>query len=47
MSSQYRFCHNCGATLAPGETYCPNCGAPYVEPSVQKPGGVINFKLKK
>ncbi len=38
MSSQYRICHNCGASLTPGETYCPRCGAPYVEPIVQKPG---------
>jgi len=38
MSSPYRICHNCGASLTPGETYCPRCGAPYVEPIVQKPG---------
>jgi rRNA maturation protein Nop10 len=38
MSSQYRICHNCGASLTPGETYCPHCGAQYVEPFVQKPG---------
>jgi zinc ribbon protein len=38
MSSQYRICHNCGASLTPGETYCPRCGAEYVEPIVQKPG---------
>jgi hypothetical protein len=38
MSSQYRICHNCGASLAPGETYCPRCGVPYVEPIVQRPG---------
>ena len=38
MSSQYRICHNCGASLTPGETYCPRCGAQYVEPIVQKPG---------
>ena len=38
MSSQYRICHNCGAALAPGETHCPRCGAPYAEPVVQQPG---------
>ncbi len=38
MSSQYRICHNCGATLTPGETYCPRCGVPYAEPIMQKPG---------
>ncbi|HYB00315.1 MAG TPA: hypothetical protein VED37_08860 [Ktedonobacteraceae bacterium] len=38
MSSQYRICHNCGAALAPGETHCPRCGAPYTEPIVQQPG---------
>jgi cytoskeletal protein RodZ len=38
MSSQYRICHNCGASLTPGESYCPRCGAQYVEPIVQKPG---------
>ena len=38
MSSQYRICHNCGASLAPGETRCPRCGVQYVEPIVQKPG---------
>jgi zinc-ribbon domain len=38
MSSQYRICHNCGASVTPGETYCPRCGAQYVEPIVQKPG---------
>ena len=38
MSSPYRICHNCGASLTPGETYCPRCGAQYVEPIVQKPG---------
>jgi zinc-ribbon domain len=38
MSSQYRICHNCGASLAPGETRCPRCGAPYVEPVMQQPG---------
>jgi hypothetical protein len=38
MSSQYRICHNCGASLAPGETHCPRCGAQYVEPIVQRPG---------
>ncbi len=38
MSSQYRICHNCGAPLAPGETHCPRCGVPYVEPITQKPG---------
>ncbi len=38
MSSQYRICHNCGASLAPGETHCPRCGVQYVEPIIQKPG---------
>jgi len=38
MSSQYRICHNCGASLAPGETRCPRCGVPYVEPIMQRPG---------
>jgi hypothetical protein len=38
MSSQYRICHNCGASLAQGETRCPRCGSQYVEPIVQKPG---------
>ena len=38
MSSQYRICHNCGASLAPGETHCPRCGVPYVEHIIQKPG---------
>jgi hypothetical protein len=38
MSSQHRICHNCGAALAPGETHCPRCGTPYVEPIVQQPG---------
>ena len=38
MSSQYRICHNCGASLAPGETHCPRCGVPYVEPIIQTPG---------
>ena len=38
MSSQYRICHNCGASLAPGETHCPRCGAQYVEPIIQRPG---------
>jgi hypothetical protein len=42
MGSQYRICHNCGASVAPGETYCPNCSA-YVEPSVQKPGEPDSF----
>jgi hypothetical protein len=37
MSSQYRICHNCGASLAPGETRCPRCGVP-VEPIMQRPG---------
>jgi len=37
MSSQYRICHNCGASLAPGETHCTRCGVPYVEPILQKP----------
>jgi hypothetical protein len=38
MSSQYRICHNCGASLTANEAYCPRCGAPYVEPIVQQPG---------
>ena len=38
MSSQYRICQNCGATLAPGETQCPRCGVPYVDQMIQKPG---------
>jgi hypothetical protein len=38
MSSQYRICQNCGASLAPGETHCPRCGVPYVDQIVQKPG---------
>ena len=38
MSSQYRICQNCGATLAPGETHCPRCGVPYVDQMIQKPG---------
>ena len=38
MSSQYRICQNCGATLAPGETHCPRCGVPYVDQVIQKPG---------
>ncbi len=37
MSSQYRICQNCGASLAPGETNCPRCGVAYVEPVIQKP----------
>lgn len=37
MSSQYRICHNCGASLAPGETRCPRCGVPYNEPIMQQP----------
>ncbi len=38
MSSQYRICHNCGASLTANEAYCPRCGAQYVEPIVQQPG---------
>lgn len=38
MSEQYRTCQNCGASLAPGQTYCARCGAPYVEPIIQQPG---------
>src|SRR6266699_1322301 len=38
MRSQYRICHNCGASLTLDETRCPRCGAQYVEPIVQKPG---------
>ena len=38
MSSQFRNCQNCGATLAPGETQCPRCGVPYVDQMIQKPG---------
>src|SRR5215469_14988688 len=38
MSQQSRTCQNCGASLAPGQTYCPRCGAPYVEPITQRPG---------
>ncbi|MGZ6367780.1 MAG: hypothetical protein ACXWPS_17705 [Ktedonobacteraceae bacterium] len=38
MSSQYRICQNCGATLAPGETLCSRCGVPYVDQMIQKPG---------
>lgn len=37
MSSQYRICQNCGASLAPGETHCPRCGVAYAEPMIQKP----------
>ncbi len=37
MSEMYRICHNCGASLTAGETYCPRCGAKYIEPIVQKP----------
>lgn len=38
MSERYRTCQNCGASLAAGQTYCPRCGAPYVEPIMQRPG---------
>jgi hypothetical protein len=38
MSSQYRICHNCGASLTANEAYCPRCGAQYVEPIIQQPG---------
>jgi zinc-ribbon domain len=38
MSSQYRICHNCGASLTANQTFCPRCGAQYVEPIVQQPG---------
>ncbi len=38
MSQQYRICHNCGASLTPDQTYCPHCGATYIEPIVQQPG---------
>ena len=38
MSSQFRICQNCGASLAPGETQCPRCGVPYVDQIIQKPG---------
>ena len=38
MSSQFRICQNCGASLAPGETQCPRCGVPYVDQMIQKPG---------
>ena len=38
MSSQYRICHNCGAALAPGQTRCPHCGAPYNQPIMHQPG---------
>jgi hypothetical protein len=38
MSERYRTCQNCGASLTAGQTYCPRCGAPYVEPIIQRPG---------
>ncbi len=38
MSERYRTCQNCGASLRAGQTYCPRCGAPYVEPMIQRPG---------
>jgi zinc-ribbon domain len=38
MSSEYRICHNCGASLTANEAYCPRCGAQFVEPIVQQPG---------
>ncbi len=38
MSERYRTCQNCGTALAAGQTYCPRCGAPYVEPIMQRPG---------
>jgi zinc-ribbon domain len=38
MSERYRTCQNCGASLTAGQTYCPRCGAPYVEPVIQRPG---------
>lgn len=28
------FCHNCGSTLEDGVKFCPNCGAPIVEPEI-------------
>jgi uncharacterized OB-fold protein len=34
MTQQYRICHNCGASLAPYQAYCPRCGAQYIEPNV-------------
>lgn len=43
MSSQYRICHNCGASLTANEAYCTRCGAQYVEPIVQQPGGFEPF----
>ena len=38
MSSQYRICHNCGASLTANQEFCSRCGAHYVEPIVQQPG---------
>jgi zinc-ribbon domain len=38
MSQRYRTCQNCGASLTAGQTYCPRCGAPYIEPIIQRPG---------
>lgn len=41
MSSQYRTCHNCGALLALGQTYCPRCKTQYIEPTIaQQPEGL-------
>ncbi len=37
MSQPYRFCHNCGASLSPGQDYCFRCGAKYIEPVGQQP----------
>ena len=41
MTLQYRICHNCGASLAPDQAYCPRCGAQYIEPVIQEPGAPL------
>lgn len=47
MSSQYRICHNCGASLTANEAFCPRCGARYVEPMIQQPGEFEPFPPEK
>jgi hypothetical protein len=41
MTLQYRICHNCGASLAPDQAYCPRCGAQYIEPVIPEPGAPL------
>ena len=43
MSSPRRTCQNCGELLAPSATHCPNCGAAYIEQTMQQPGELESF----